>query len=108
METDGRELLGQPAAGTSGRTDGAVTDRVVHRGILQFEFSFNLMKTSWVIIALAGLSATTVPALDTPYAVVERGANHRTWERTLYEKRPDGTIIPHIRGYTELATGMHF
>jgi hypothetical protein len=66
------------------------------------------MKISWVIITLAGLSATTVPAQDTPYAVVERGANHRTWERTLHEKRPDGTIIPHIHGYTELATGMHF
>ncbi len=49
----------------------------------------------------------TAPS-DTPYAVVDRGANHRVWQRTTYETRPDGTQIPHIHTYTELATGLHY
>jgi hypothetical protein len=44
----------------------------------------------------------------TAYRVVERGANHRVWQREIYEKRPDGTIVPHVEKITELATGMHY
>ena len=45
---------------------------------------------------------------DTPFAVVDRGANHRVWQRTTYETTPDGRQIPHIHEYTELATGLHY
>jgi hypothetical protein len=87
---------------------------------------FNTMKTSWLTIVLLVFAASrtegqvsqsgpsaiagqgTVPAQDTPYAVVDRGANHRVWQRTTYETRPDGKQIPHIHKYTELATGLHY
>ena len=84
------------------------------------------MKTSWLTIALLVLtvirtqgqntqlgtpaiaSQGMVPDQDTPYAVTERGANHRVWQRTTYETTPDGGQIPHIHQYTELATGLNF
>src|ERR1039458_2311888 len=90
------------------------------------DFFFNFMKTSWLTIALLVFAASriqgqvsqsgppaiagqgTVPVQDTPYAVVDRGANHRVWQRTTYETRPDGKQIPHIHQYTELATGLNF
>ena len=67
------------------------------------DFFFNFMKTSWLTIALLVLtvirtqgqntqsgtpaiaSQGMVPDQDTPYAVVDRGANHRVWQRTTYE-----------------------
>jgi hypothetical protein len=48
------------------------------------------------------------PPPDSPYAVVEKGANYRVWEKTKYERRPDGTVVPHIHKYTEMATGMYY
>jgi hypothetical protein len=84
------------------------------------------MKTSWsVILALVSTVAATCgpgatpAAADTadptpaqtnpaPYAAVERGANHRVWQRTTYEKTASGQTIPRIHKYTELATGLHF
>jgi hypothetical protein len=89
-----------------------------------FGFPFNSMKTSWLTIALlaftvkvaqgqdsqpaASTSRGTIQAQDTTYAVVDRGANHRVWQKTTYETLPDGKQIPHIHKYTELATGMHY
>jgi len=49
---------------------------------------------------------TAPPA--TPYAVAERGANHRVWQRTTYETTPDGKQILQIHKYMELATGLNF
>jgi alkylated DNA nucleotide flippase Atl1 len=84
------------------------------------------MKTSWLTIVLLVFAASriqgqgsqsgpsaiagqgTVPAQDTPYAVVERGANNRVWQRTTYETRADGKQIPHIHKYTELSTGLNY
>lgn len=51
--------------------------------------------------------AKTAPA-DTAYAVVERGANHRIWEKTSYEPGPNGQAVPKIHRYTELASGLHY
>ena len=85
------------------------------------------MKTSTIVVALLAASlgilqadqtstsaANTgnpdqkgVPA-PTAYQVVERGANHKVWQRETYEKLPDGRIVPHLHTYTELATGMHY
>ena len=46
--------------------------------------------------------------IDTPYAVVERGANYRILQRTTFETTLAGQAVPHIHKYTELATGMHY
>jgi hypothetical protein len=48
-----------------------------------------------------------VPA-PTSYSVVERGANHRVFERLVYEKSPSGRIYAKPHRYTEIATGMHY
>jgi len=50
-------------------------------------------------------AATTPP---TDYEVIERGANHRVWQRTEYETLPDGSVVPHLHQYTELASGLHY
>jgi len=44
----------------------------------------------------------------TPFATVERGANHRVWERTVYEPGPNGTAVPKKHRFTELMTGMYY
>jgi hypothetical protein len=83
------------------------------------------MKTPYLIILLSGfwllntqgqavpssIAAATGPTgtlPDTPYAVVDRGANSRVWQRTTYETTPDGKQIPRTHQYTELATGLHY
>jgi hypothetical protein len=53
-------------------------------------------------------SSSTDVLRDTPYAVVERGANHRIWQRTTYETLPSGQTVSHVHQYTELATGLHY
>jgi hypothetical protein len=50
----------------------------------------------------------STPPQDTPYAVTQRDANSRVWERTTYEQAPDGTAYPHVHRFTEMATGMHY
>ena len=42
----------------------------------------------------------------TAYEVVSRDANSRVWQRQTYEKLADGTIVPHVHKYVELASGM--
>lgn len=44
----------------------------------------------------------------TPFAVAERGAHHRVWERMTYEQSPSGRLVPKPRRYAELATGLHY
>jgi hypothetical protein len=90
-----------------------------------FRFPYSRMKTLILVgvlwlSSLTGLqadqNATTAgqsvqdPTLPTPtvFRVVDTGANHRVWQRETYEKTPDGTIVPHVHTYTELATGMNY
>ena len=49
------------------------------------------------------------PALPAPtaFSVIERGANHRVWERTVYEPGPNGTVVAKKHRVTELATGLN-
>ena len=74
----------------------------------------------WGILALgigqtwaAGNAATpqsagqSIPS-DTAYAVIDRGANSRVWEKTTYEQAPDGSVVTKKNHYTELATGLHY
>ncbi len=84
------------------------------------------MKTSWLTIVLLVFAASrvqgqgsqsgtpaiagqgTVPAQDTPYAVVSKGANQQVWQKTTYETLPSGQMIPRVHQYTELATGLNY
>ena len=84
------------------------------------------MKTSWLTIVLlvyavssiqgqdsqsgppANAGQGTVPAQDTPYAVVSKGANEQVWQKTTYETLPSGETVAQIHQYTELATGLHY
>jgi len=50
---------------------------------------------------------TNIPA-PTPYQVVDRGANYKVWQRTIYEKMANGKTVSHVHSYTELASGMHY
>jgi hypothetical protein len=51
--------------------------------------------------------ATSLPA-PTPWVVVERGADHNVWERTVYEPGPNGAVVGQLHRYTELATGLNY
>jgi hypothetical protein len=51
--------------------------------------------------------AAELPA-PTPWAVVDRGPHHKTWERIVYELSPSGSAVPVSHRYTELATGMNY
>lgn len=85
------------------------------------------MKTSSLILFLLVAGSVLLPAaqspsnparggkpdqkdvpLPTPYRVIERGVNHKVWQRETYEKLSNGKIVPSIHKYTELATGMHY
>jgi len=61
-------------------------------------------QTSNPVAATANPSALPAP---TPYAVASRDANSAIWQRETYEQAPDGSIVPHIHKYTELATGLN-
>src|ERR1035438_5040994 len=60
--------------------------------------------------ATAGQSTGNAPALPPPtaYHVVERGANHKTWQRETFEPGPQGQVVTHLHKFKELANGMHF
>ncbi len=45
---------------------------------------------------------------DTPYAVVERGANYQVWEKTAMEYTVAGDMVPKKHRYTEMATGLNY
>lgn len=81
-------------------------------------FSYNFMKAYIVVILFLSTLAAShgqtsaqdskqLPT-DTAYAVVERGANHRVWEKTSYELLPNGKVVSKKHRYTELAGGMHY
>lgn len=55
----------------------------------------------------SGTTGQTLPP-PTPYQVVDQGANNNVWERTVYERAPDGSVVPKKHRYTELATGLNY
>ena len=78
------------------------------------------MKNSIIVIALLAAiaakaqtgsavsgSSTALPA-PTAYSIVAQGANHRVWERTVYEPSLNGTIVGRKHRYTELASSLNF
>jgi Glucodextranase, domain B len=69
-----------------------------------------------VLLAASSLQAQTstqAPAnnvtlpVPTPYAVVSRDANSAVWQRTTYDRAPDGSLVPHIYQYKEIANGLN-
>ena len=44
----------------------------------------------------------------TPFSIVEQGANHQVWERTVYEPGPNGIVVGKKHRVVELATGMNY
>jgi parallel beta-helix repeat protein len=81
------------------------------------------MKTSNLTLGLLCVNLMSSPAQNasgsasadqstqpvaTEYRVVDQGANHRVWQWETDEKLPDGTIIPHVHSYTELASGLNY
>jgi hypothetical protein len=60
-----------------------------------------------------GSGATTIakqPAVPVPtaFSPVSRDASSTVWERTVYERGTNGTIVPRKSRYTELSTGLNF
>jgi hypothetical protein len=45
---------------------------------------------------------------DTEYAIASRQANSITWQRTTYERDPDGNVVGRVHQYNEVATGLNF
>jgi parallel beta-helix repeat protein len=88
---------------------------------ISFPFDFSLMKTIRLILGLLcanimsseaqniGSSADAKqPAAASSYRVVDQGANHRVWQWETDEQLPDGTVLPHVHSYTELASGLNY
>lgn len=44
---------------------------------------------------------------DTPYEVIDRGADYKVWQKTTYVVGPEGAPHPSIHQYRELATGLN-
>ena len=94
--------------------------RVVFPAFL-FRSIFLRMKTSIVGLFVLLFSSTgllhgqsandTSPAQNvpppTPYSIVGQDANSQVWQQTTYETAPDGTTIPKVHRYTELASGLN-
>jgi len=62
--------------------------------------------TLFLLGAAAGALSQTPET--TNYTIVDRGPNHRVWQRIEYRSLPDGGVSPLIHRYTELSMGMHF
>lgn len=57
------------------------------------------------IAALSRAQTANIPPA-TPFTIVHREANERTWQRTTYTVLPSGQIVSRIQSYKELATGL--
>jgi hypothetical protein len=81
------------------------------------------MKTSYLALAflvsstlaqaqVAGTAASTGVQLSLPaptaFSAVSRDGGSTVWERTVYERGPNGTAVPRKSRYTELASGLNF
>ena len=45
---------------------------------------------------------------DTAYTIVSQDANKQIWEKTSYELAPNGSAVPKIHRYTEMASGLNY
>ena len=64
---------------------------------------------SWLTFSTYGQTASNPAGNEmSPAMVVDRGVNHRVWERLTYETLPSGRVVTNVHRYTELMTGMHY
>ena len=74
------------------------------------------MKTSSLVGAFLVLANLNIQAQVAPtpvpdatlYQVVERGENHRVWQKTVLERGSNGKLTTVIHKYTELKAGLYF
>jgi len=55
----------------------------------------------------ATTTGASLPA-PTPYQIVDRGANHKLWQRKTYQIGPKGQVVTLVHQYQEIATGMNY
>jgi len=61
------------------------------------------------VSAQPGDGTNSIPGGNAPTsAIVERGDNHRVWERVTSEELPNGQQVERKRQVTELASGLHY
>jgi len=82
----------------------------------------NMFVTALCCAALPALAQTSSPAAvsspaagpdvarlqSSKYSVVERGANHKVFERLEYQRTPGGNVVARPHRYTAIGTGMHY
>ena len=61
---------------------------------------------SFATAALAQVAQPPLTPVPTPYAVVDKGANHRIWQRVTWAPDPFGSFTPVTNSFTELQTAM--
>ena len=66
-----------------------------------------LLFGSYFVLSQSGGNPGTVPE-PTAFRVVDIGANHRVWQREIYEIGPGGRIVSRPHRYQELATGLNY
>ena len=60
------------------------------------------------LICLAPLRSGGAIVESCEPVIIDRGAHHRTWQRTVVEQKTSGRVITNLEAYVELATGMHY
>jgi len=58
--------------------------------------------------AARGQKPKDFPQNGTAYSIVQQDANSRVWAQTNYERLSSGEMVPQVRTYTELGTGLNF
>ena len=125
-ETQRTINFGQAADGSHGWRVRIFSNRSISPRF--FGSQFPRMKTTGIIIVVLVLCIVRLPADPTatatatsagmvqgtplpdatPFQVMERGADHRVWQRSTFEKLPNGKVVTHVHKYTELAAGLHY
>lgn len=61
-------------------------------------------------IPLNGSANTTVTSErdQTQWSISSRSAHENRWNKVEYEVKPDGSKVPHVRSYVEIATGLNY
>lgn len=123
MNSQGQRFKGLTAFVLQSRSLKSYFRRVQFLLSLKFRMKTLCVITATLCVAIRAIqgqqSPIEIPAPDTlvtsngvaeptPYQVVNRGANFNIWQRTEYEKTRDGSIVPHVHSYTELASGLNY
>src|SRR5439155_25582141 len=58
--------------------------------------------------AVAGIATTTAVGTDSGPRLIEKGLNHRVWEKVKSQTLASGRVITRKECLTEIGTGMYF